>query len=99
MPETPRRSWLSFLLFWLTLAVSAALVLLVIVAPLVDNRESHPDGWARLFSVFAEDAVLQRTAVASALGLAVTACVFFRRPGGSAGKGPKPPPPANIAGA
>jgi hypothetical protein len=77
MSELPRRSWLSFILFWLTLLVSAGLIVLVILAPLLDNSLKR-EGGVRWLVVFAEDVVLQRTAVASALGLAVTAFVFFR---------------------
>jgi hypothetical protein len=100
-----RLAWLPRLLFRLTVAVSALLILLVILAPLLDNRVSQPDGWRRPLALFARDATLRRTAVASALGLLVTACVFFRP---SASPGPVkrtrkppglPPPPAGAAGA
>jgi hypothetical protein len=84
------------LLFVLAFALSFLLVVLVIAAPLVDNGE------ARLLSLFAHDPALRRTAVASAVGLIVTACVFFRPP-------PRPPqrkrrrtaapPPPAVAGA
>jgi hypothetical protein len=108
MSEPPRRSLLSLVLFWLTLALATSLILLVILAPVVDNREGGTTTRARedlgaWVAVFAQDAVVRRTAVASALGLAVTAWVFFRRPGRSnsqsRSKPPRLPPPANMAGA
>ncbi len=84
------------LLFVLAFALSLLLIVLVIAAPLVDN------GGARLLSLFARDPALRRTAVACAVGLIVTACVFFRAP-------PRPPqrkrrrtaapPPPAVAGA
>ncbi len=105
MPYLSRRRWFPFLLFYLTLAAAAALFVLVILAPLLDNGERKPEGAARCVAVFARDAVLRKTAVASALCLAVTAYVFFRptgryRPRARKGpKSPKLPPPADIAGA
>jgi hypothetical protein len=62
------------LLFVLAFAVSILLTVLVVAAPLVDNGES------RLVALFARDPALRRTALASAVGLVVTACVFFRPP-------------------
>jgi hypothetical protein len=61
------------------------MVLLAAVAfcPWLD-ADTLPAGWTRLHALFAHDVVVQRTAVASALGLAVTAWVFFRP--GAAGK-------------
>jgi hypothetical protein len=95
-------SWLPWLLFRLTLGVSILLILLVLLTPLLDNEVARPHGWARLVRIFARDATLRRTAVASAIGLMVTACVFFRthsisqRP---APKRPRLPSPPNMAGA
>ncbi|TMQ31875.1 MAG: hypothetical protein E6K70_21640 [Planctomycetota bacterium] len=57
---------------------------------------------SRLVSVFAHDRTLRRTSVASALGLLVSACVFFRIPGAPRRvppKSPQAPPPPNMAGA
>jgi hypothetical protein len=68
----PRRSWLTRLLFVLTLGTAVLLVLLVLLSPLLDN------GQARLLALFARDAAVRRTAVASALALVATACVCFR---------------------
>ncbi len=83
------------LLFVLAFVLSILLIVLVIAAPLLDNGE------ARLLALFARDPALRRTALACAVGLVVTACVFFRPP-------PRPPhrkrkrtaaPPPAVAGA
>jgi hypothetical protein len=68
----PHPSCLPRLLFLLTLTLSGLLFLLVLLSPLLDNGE------VRLLALFAGDLAVRRTAVASGLGLAVTACVFFR---------------------
>ena len=68
--------WIARLLYRVTLALAASLILLVILSPWLDNRVS----W-RLLAVFAQDKTLRRTTLASSLGLIVTACVFFRPPG------------------
>ncbi len=87
------------ILFMFVLTAAAALILLVIAAPLLDN------GASRVLALFAQDATLRRTAAASALGLAVTAFIFFRppRPGlAPPTRRQKPtgsPPPPSIAGA
>jgi hypothetical protein len=84
------------LLFVLALTLSFLLIVLVIAAPLMDNGE------ARLLSLFARDPALRRTALASAVGLIVTACVFFRPPRHPPRRKRRrttaPPPPA-VAGA
>jgi hypothetical protein len=106
MPEFPRRPRLPSLFFWLTLTAAAVLIALVFLSPLLDNQRGQPRSWAaRVVVLFARDLVLRRTALASGLCLAVTACVFFRRPGGSQPgrrKRPRPPrptPPPDFAGA
>jgi hypothetical protein len=103
MADFRRRSRLPWLLFWLTLAVSVVLIVLVFLSPLLDNDEVKPGGWTSILALFARDAAVRRTALASALGLAVTACVFFRPPGSRLGRRtprpPRPAPPAPFAGA
>lgn len=64
-------------LFWLTLTVSLALIALVFISPLF-SREERVGGWSRLLALFARDVAVRRTAITGALGLAVTARVFFR---------------------
>jgi hypothetical protein len=84
------------LLFRLTLALAGLLAVLVAAGPLLD-REGLPE----FVALFARDATVRRTAVASAAGLAVTAWVFFR----PAGRGrtlprksrkPRRPPPTGA---
>jgi hypothetical protein len=64
--------WLPRLLWRLTLGVSILLILLVLTAPWLDTGEQP---WLKLF---AKDAVVRRTSLASAVGLLATAAIFFR---------------------
>jgi hypothetical protein len=64
--------WLPRLLWRLTLVVSALLALLVVAAPWFDTGERA------LLTLFAKDQAVRRTTLASALGLLVTAAIFFR---------------------
>jgi hypothetical protein len=79
--------------------VAALLFLLVLLSPLADNGIEHPDGVQRLIALLARDATVRRTLFASAVGLAVTASVFFRssrsspKPGG---RTPRQPPPKIV---
>jgi hypothetical protein len=76
MWENVRDFWLPRLLFLATLGVAGALSGIVLLAPwLADNFHSS------LFTMFAKDAIVRRTSLGSAVGLVVTAFVFFR-PGG-----------------
>jgi hypothetical protein len=88
------RVWLSRLLFGLADAAAALLVAGVVAAPWLDSGEASPQGWGRLVALFARDPALRRTSLASAAGLVVTACVFFRPP-----PGPPPRPRSPVAGA
>ncbi len=95
-------SWLPRLLFRLTVGLSGVLVLLVLLAPLFHRPEARAEGWGRLVALFALDPTLRRTALASALGLTVTACVFFNppvNPWRDRSKRTKVPPPPNVVGA
>jgi hypothetical protein len=94
--------WLPRLLFRLILGLAVLLLLLVLLAPLLDRPQAPAEGWARVAALFARDAAVRRTAVASAVGLAVTAWVFFR-PAGRVFTLPrkvrklrKPPPPTGA---
>jgi hypothetical protein len=83
------------LLFWTVCAAAGAMLVLLLAAPWL---ESPP----RLLKLFAEDQTVRRTAFASALGLLVTASVFFRVPAPPAEpprKGPYRAPPSDAAGA
>ena len=70
--------WLPRFLFGIALLSAAGLVVLVLFAPWLDNALYRPRGWSAVLAVFSRDALLRRTATASALGLAVSAYVFFR---------------------
>ena len=104
MPIRLRLPWLPRLLFRFTLAVSALLLALVFLAPVLHNQFLPPGRWSRLLALFAQDAAVRHTSVAAGLGLLVTAWVFFRRPrplprpAVRRGRRGKPPPP-DIAGA
>jgi hypothetical protein len=68
-------------LFWVCLAAAAALLALVVAAPALDPGGAAPPDPARLtVRLFARDSTVRQTAVASALGLVVTAFAFFRGP-------------------
>ncbi len=76
MWERLRDYWFPRLLFLLTLALALALAGLVFLAPWLATG-TEPG----MMHLFAADMIVRRTALASAVGLVVTACVFFR-PGG-----------------
>jgi hypothetical protein len=77
MSAAPSRPWLPRQLFRLSLAAAGGLVALVLFSPLLDRGRPEPQDWQRVVAVFARDTTLRRTALGSALGLAVTACIFF----------------------
>jgi hypothetical protein len=66
--------WLPRLLWRLTLGISILLILVVVTAPWLDTGERP---WLALF---AKDAAVRRTTLASAIGLLATASIFFRPP-------------------
>jgi hypothetical protein len=92
MPARTSSTWLPRLLFRLSLLIATGLVGLVIVSPWTDitpgsglasaprEGNKHRNAWSRLLSLFARDQAVRRTAVASAVGLWVTASVFFWTP-------------------
>jgi hypothetical protein len=102
MPLRPHFLWLPRWLFRVAIAASGLLILLVFLSPLLDNGEPSPDGFGRPLALFARDGTTRRTAIASALGLTVTACIFFRSPGRPrppirrARPTKLPPPPRNV---
>jgi hypothetical protein len=90
------------LLFHLAVGVSAVLIFLVVGSPALRGWVPQGGRWSRLLEVFAQDPTLRRTASAGAIGLVVTACVFFRQPALPRRVGPKQrqvPPPQDMAGA
>lgn len=73
---------MSRILFWTNLVTAVLLIALVLLCPLVDNGSETPDGAVRVVALFARDGALRRTALACAVGLTVTAFLFFRSPAG-----------------
>jgi hypothetical protein len=77
--DLARRGVLGRGLFTLGCCLGGLLVALVLLSPVVDAGDDFPaEGWSRVIQLFARDAALRRTALASAAGLVVSACVFFR---------------------
>jgi hypothetical protein len=103
MAARPPRTWLPRLLFRLTLGLAITLVALLLLAPWLDSGEAQPQGGWRLVALFAHDVPVRRTVLVGAVGLIVTACVFFRpaAPSRLAPRKPPrlPPPPTNVVGA
>jgi hypothetical protein len=104
MSEPTSSPWLPRWLFRLTLLVAMGLVGLVLVAPMCDDEPGRPNSdWARLLALFAHDLAVRQSALASAVGLYVTAFVFFRPLGKSRPASPRQPklprPPVNVVGA
>jgi hypothetical protein len=89
------------LLFALTVGLALALGGMVLLAPELDPGGPPADGWPHLVAVFARDAVVRRITAASALGLLVTAFVFFRpsRFGWGGRRPPRVPRSRNAVGA
>src|SRR5271166_2090197 len=102
MWQNLRQIWFPVFLFLGTLLLAAALGLLVAFAPEIVNLAGDSPGLRdnRLLQVFARDMTVRRTALASSLGLAVTALVFFRPAVLRVKKSrTRRPPPSTIAGA
>jgi hypothetical protein len=99
MPIRLQLAWLPGFLFRLTLGLAALLLALVFVAPMLDNRNSWPGAWGQLFALFGRDAAVRHTSIAAAVGLTVTAWVFFRPPRRVRRRPSEKPPPPDIAGA
>ena len=70
-----RDYWLPLMLFVGTLLVAVLLLAIVLVTPFVVE---HLPFSHRLLTLFLHDATVRRTSLAGALGLIVTAFVFFR---------------------
>jgi hypothetical protein len=87
--------WLPRMLFFFTLIVAAMLLAAIAAAPWLTSEWPSAPRVARLF---ATDTTVRRVAAASAVGLVVTAFVFFRTKGGL--RAPrKVKPSRDIAGA
>lgn len=73
--------------------------MLVLLSPGLDSASQQGGGWRKLVRLFARDTTMRRTAVASGVGLAVTACVFFQPVRRSRFTHRTPQPPNRIVGA
>ena len=91
-----RDYWLPLMLFTAALVVAVGLLALVAALPFLVDRLpfGHP-----LLDMFAEDATVRRTSIAGAIGLIVTAWVFFRPNMLARKSSPKKPPSDTMAGA
>ena len=98
MLQELRDYWLPLMLFVGTLFVAAVLLVLVAVMPFVAEEflVSKP-----LLKLFANDTVVRRSSIAGAVGLIVTAWVFFRPNASVLTRKPaaKKPPSDTMAGA
>ena len=97
-----RYVWAPRLLFVVAIGMSVALFAMVFAAPALDNGGEANKGVARLLVLFARDVLVRRTALAAAVGLLATACIFFRNVRGRrswSGSRSSRRPPQNIAGA
>jgi hypothetical protein len=91
-----RDYWLPLMLFTAALVVAVTLLVLVAALPLVKDwlPFSHS-----LLDLLAEDTTVRRTSIAGAIGLIVTAWVFFRPNTLARKSSPKKSPPDTMAGA
>jgi hypothetical protein len=68
-------------IFWLCIVCALVLLVCVLVGPSLEGHsEFVPEGVRPVVRLFAQDATVRQTAIASALGLIVTAFAFFRGP-------------------
>ena len=95
MNERLRDVWLPGCCFVITLGTALLLAGAVLIVPwFADENPPHP-----IVALFAHDMTVRRTSIASALGLAATAFIFFRPAGWFRKRDPKSDAPSNIAGA
>src|SRR5713101_5249107 len=78
MFERIRNQWLPWFLCRFFLLLAGLMVLLVLACPFLDDGRRNPSQGYRFVAAFARDLAVRRTAIASAVGLAVTAWIFFR---------------------
>jgi len=95
MNERLRDVWLPGCCFVLTLGSALVLTVAVIISPWVAGGESEYP----ILSLFGHDSTVRRTSIASALGLAATAFIFFRPAGWFRKSDAKSDASSNIAGA
>jgi len=95
MNDRLREVWLPGCYFVLTLGSALVLAGAVLISPWIAGGESERP----LLSLFARDSTVRRTSIASALGLAATAFIFFRPAGWFRKTDAKSDTQSNIAGA
>lgn len=78
MFERIRNHLLPWVLFRFFVFVAGILMVMVIISPFLDDGRRNPIRGYRWVAAFARDLAVRRTAIASSVGLAVTAWVFFR---------------------
>jgi hypothetical protein len=71
-------SWLPRLLFRFTFLLALVLISVVVLAPFFGDQKTAAGGPAKWIGLFSRDLALRRTAIASAIGLGVTASIFYR---------------------
>jgi hypothetical protein len=88
-------------LFWPVCGLALSLVGLVLAGPFLDPGDPDETGWWQVVHLFATDSAVRRTSLASAMGMLVTACVFFQHGDRyrSANNPPRRPRRSNVAGA
>jgi hypothetical protein len=97
MLDSLREIWLPRFFFLVTVALAAGLAGLVFVSPHLTLDDLDPE-WSRVLRLFAHDGTVRKTALASAVGLLVTAFVFFR-PGLLAARRARHKQPPPVVGA
>lgn len=91
MSERFQDVWLPTACFVVAMTLALGLALAVGLAPWVAADVEYP-----LLALYAHDVAVRRTSLFSALGLVVTAFVFFRP---KRGREPAKPKPTTVAGA
>jgi hypothetical protein len=93
-----RDYWLPLMLYLATLSVAGLLLILILLLPFVACYLPFNH---RVIELFTEDVTVRRTGCAGAVGLMVTAFVFFRPNTAALGKrsSAKKPPHDTMAGA
>ena len=95
MLQELRDYWLPMMLFVSVLLIAALLLIAVGAAPfVVEHLPANP-----LLDLFAVDTTVRRVSIAGAVGLIVTAFVFFRPNAASRKQSSRKPPHDTMAGA
>jgi hypothetical protein len=98
MFERLREVWLPRFFFLVTMLLAAGLAGGVFFASQVQTDAIEPRELGRVIQLFAHDTTVRKTALASAVGLVVTAFVFFR-PGLLAARRARNKQPPPVVGA